>query len=570
MHRFLSIILLGVITLGAACTPAATTGGPGGDGQPPQRGPKLLIAAINEDPKNMWDGINGGGGSGARQLGHMVNQYLANILADGTAVPRLLAELPSQDKGTWIVTPDGKMEVTLKIRPGTAWHDGTPFTAEDIAFSWEVGKDPAIANGNQAAVRLVSGVRVIDPMTAIMDWSTTYPFADRLEHREFYPLPKHLLEQAFRENKDAFVAQPYFSREYVGLGPFKLTTWEPGAFLEMTANDAYFLGKPKVDRIRVNFITDTNIGVANLRADALNIFLPTGSPDWEQLEPLQKELRSSRKGDVILERVRWQFVEPQKGPSAQPADLRDVRVRQALMMAINRRALTESLQGEFGAVAHSWVHPAFAYYPLVKDAITEWPYDTRRALALLADAGWTPGPDSILQKAGAPFRLNMIAEPVRAKESAIVQQDWKAIGVDGQLQTMSNELLRDAEARAKAVTGVAFNNNPLGGLSAVRRFASDQTPTPANRYAGTNRGEFSSPEWDDLGARMRSALDDSARLEFEKGLLRVLSNEVPAIPLQFELQAVAVIGFKGLNPITATPHTGNIMHTTNVHEWELL
>src|SRR2546426_599606 len=83
------------------------------------------------------------------QPGHMVNQYLANITSDGTAIPRLLAELPAVDKGTWQVFPDGKMEVTYKVRPGVKWHDGTPFTADDIAFSWEVGRDPNIANGNQ-------------------------------------------------------------------------------------------------------------------------------------------------------------------------------------------------------------------------------------------------------------------------------------------------------------------------------------------------------------------------------------------------------------------------------------
>src|ERR1051325_11353651 len=115
-----------------ACAPAGGGAPASGGGQPEQqRAPKLLIAANGEDPKNMWDGINGGGGSGAREIGHIVNQYLANILPDGNAVPRLLAELPSQDKGTWKVSPDGKMEVTYKIRPGVTWHDGTPFTAED-------------------------------------------------------------------------------------------------------------------------------------------------------------------------------------------------------------------------------------------------------------------------------------------------------------------------------------------------------------------------------------------------------------------------------------------------------
>src|SRR6266536_1068579 len=216
-----------------ACSPAASSrggGAPEQSGVP--AGPKILTLAINEDPKNFWDGINGGGGSGARQLGHMVNQYLAVIGSDGTVYPRLLAEMPAVDKGTWTVSPDGRMEVTYKVRPGVTWHDGTPFTADDIAFSWEVCKDPAVPNGNQSAVRLIERVVALDPQTAVATYSQTYAFADRLEHREFFPLPKHTLERDYRESKETLISQPYFNQEYVGTGPFKLTTWEPGSYME--------------------------------------------------------------------------------------------------------------------------------------------------------------------------------------------------------------------------------------------------------------------------------------------------------------------------------------------------
>src|SRR5213083_3007915 len=161
MLRLVGFLVPFVLLL-AACAPAApsqTSPAASRAGQPAAL--KTLVAAINEDPKNFWDGINGGGGSGSRELGHMVNQYLANITADGTAIPRLLSELPAVDKGTWQLMPDGKMEVTYKVRPGVTWHDGTPFTADDIAFSAEVGKDPLVPNGNQSALRLVDSVSVV-------------------------------------------------------------------------------------------------------------------------------------------------------------------------------------------------------------------------------------------------------------------------------------------------------------------------------------------------------------------------------------------------------------------------
>ncbi len=573
MNGLVRMMLLCVVLL-VGCAPSGTGSNRAGSeaqgqGQTRQSsGPKTLVAAINEDPRNMWDGINGGGGGGAREIGHMLNQYLANINPDGSAVPRLLAEFPSVEKGTWVVLPDGRMEVTYKLRPGVTWHDGTPFTADDMVFSWEVGRDRDVPNGNALAVRSIESMVAQDPQTAVATWNQTYAFADRLEHREFFPLPKHLVESAYRESKETLAAQPYFSERFVGLGPFKLTSWEHGSHMEMVANDSYFLGRPKLDRVRVMFIADPNTGIANMRAGQLNVYLPTGGPGFDELQPLDQEWKTTGKGQVVLERVRWMFIEAQKSAAATPADLRDPRMRQALLMATNREELSQSLQGEYWGVAHGFVHPSAGNYAQLKAGITEYPFDTRRALALLAELGWTPGSDGILQKGGTRFQIGIRAEEARDKEAAIVQQDWKAIGIDGQIDILSAALLRDAETRAN-FTGVAINQNPLGGVSAVRRFTTAQIPTANNRWAGTNRGAYAYPEWDDVGGRLRTTLDESARIDLERELLRVLTTDLPAMPIQYELQAIPTAGFKGFVPVTGAAHTGNIMHTTNVHEWDM-
>jgi peptide/nickel transport system substrate-binding protein len=568
MNRMVSWMLLSTLALAACAAPPSPGGQTGQSQSSAPAAPKSIVMANNEDPRNFWDGVNGGGGSGSREIGHLVNQYLANLLPDGQVVPRLLAELPAVDKGTWNVSPDGKMEVTYKIRPGVTWHDGMPFTAEDIAFSAAVGKDPLVPNGNQSALRLVDSVTVVDPLTAVMNYKETYAFADRLEHREFFPLPKHVLATPYADNKETLISQPYFTDEYVGVGPYKLVSWEHGSHMDLIANDNYFLGRPKIDRMRIQFISDANTGVANLQAGSINTFLSPGGPDWDQVQPLRAEWQATGKGEILIERVRWQFVEPQKGPLASPTDLKDARVRQALLMAMNREELTRSLQGEFGQVAHSWVYTGFSYYDQVKDVITEYPYDVRRATAMLAEAGWTPGPDGILQKGGQKFTIQVRPQEAMEKQATIVQQDWKAIGLDAQLEVLSNVLLRDPEARAN-FSGAALNGNPMGGASAVRRFASDQVPTAGNRYAGTNRGQFSNAAWDEAGAGLRTALDDNRRLQLERDMLRVFSAELPALPYQYELQGIPVTGFKGYFPVTGTAHTGNIMHTTNVHEWDL-
>jgi peptide/nickel transport system substrate-binding protein len=571
-RRYLGLLVLGLWLL-ACGTPASAP--PTGSQQAPgsgtrSSGPKILVASIVEDPKNFWDGTNGGGGSGARELGHLVNQYLAAVMPDGTPQPRLLARLPSVANGDWVVNDDGTMQVTYNLRPDVTWHDGVPFTADDMVFSWQVGRDPAIPNGNQGAMRLVSNFEALDPQTAVATWRETYPFADRLEHREFFPLPAHILQSTYQENKANLLGHPYFTDEYVGTGPFKVSHWEHGSQLDLVANDNYFLGRPKLDGIRVMFIADQNTMLANLSAGSVNLFLPPGGPNWAAYQPLRQKWAGDGGGQVLIESVRWTFIEIQKSAAAQPADINDARARQALLMSIDRKELAESLLGELGVVADSWVSPQLPYYQQVRGNITQYPYDARQATALLGQLGWTMGGDGVLQKNGAPFQFVLTYTNQDAQAAAsTVQQNWKAIGVSSQIQPLTAFQLRDAEARA-SFTGGDMTNNPMGGgLAAVRRFESAQIPTSTNRYAGTNRGSFNDPQWDTIGAQIRTSLDESERIALEGQLLAIFSAQLPALPMNFEIQAVPAGGFTGIKPVTGTAHTGNIMHTTNAHEWVL-
>lgn len=563
----LTVPLLAALVVGCAPGGPGGTGIQQGDGAGPTR-PKTAVLSITEDPKNFWDMINGGGGSGAREVGHLVNQYLVNLGPDGNPVPRLLAELPALDRGTWKVLPDGKMETTYKLRPDAVWHDGTPFTADDVAFSWEVGRDRAIPNGNAATVRLIERIEAVDDKTALLHWGATYPFADRLEHREFYPLPKHILDRAYRESKETLIAQPHFSSEWVGLGPYRLVRWEQGSHMDLTAFDRYFLGRAKIDTLRVQFIPDDGTLLANLRAGTVNAFLPPGGPGFDEMMALKREWETNSGGQVLTESIRWTFAEAQKFQNPQPRDLADAKVRQALLHAINRPDLVSTLYADATTVADSWVHPSFAYYSKVEPVLTKYPFDQRRASTLLEEVGWRRGASGTLEKGGDRFNV-IIRYRDNEKEANILRDAWKSLGIDAELEFLPDNLLRDAQARA-SYTGFDISNNPVGGLSAVRRFISEAIPTQANRFAGTNRGGYSSPAWDEIGARMRVTLEDDERLNQERDLVRIFTTELPALPLFYEIQTIPVTaGLVGLQPVRGTAHTGNIMHTYNVHEWDI-
>jgi peptide/nickel transport system substrate-binding protein len=522
-----------------------------------------------EEVTNLWDAIQGGGGTGARELSNTVNQHLVAIRNDGSPTPRLLEELPSIERGTWRVLPDGRMETTFRLRPIVLWHDGTPFSAQDVIFSWEVGRDPDVPNANQEAVRLIDRMEAPDAQTVVAGWSQAYPYADRLEHREFYPLPKHLLERPYRDAKESFLRQSFFSQDFVGLGPYRMTKWEPGSHMELAAFDGFFLGRAKIDTIRVQFIPDQNTMLANLRARALNSILTLGSvPEYDAMMALKREWEADRYGTIIADPISYRFLEPQQYHNPRPADLTDPRVRQALLLGVDREGLARVSLGESAVVADSWAHPTFATYPQLQDAITRYPRDVRRAAALLAEAGWRPGSDGVLEKGGQRFEMTA-RDAEGERDVVILAADWKELGIALRYERRNAAALRDRQDRA-TFTGVDVTSNPMGLASVTRKTASYNIPTEQNRWTGTNRGGYSNPAWDTLDQRLLVALDDRSRLEIEREMLRLYTTEVPLLPMYFRNDLVPAIGgLTGPVANTGTAHRGFILHTWNIHEWDM-
>jgi peptide/nickel transport system substrate-binding protein len=551
-----------------ACAPGSPVIGGRGSQSAPRSDPKAIAIGINEDVTSFWDVVTSGGGTGARELANVVSQHLVAIAADGSPTPRLLAEIPSLERGTWTVQPDGSMETIWKLRTNAFWHDGTPFTADDVLFSFAVNRDPEIPNANQETVRLISRMEVIDSATVRVAWSEPYPYADRLEHRDLYPLPRHLLEDNYVDGTEGFLLQPYFSDEFVGLGPYQVTRWERGSHLDLTAFDPFFLGRPRIDTIRVQFITDFNTMLANLSSRAIHMMLTLGAiPNFAALMTLKREWESSRHGTVLTDPILYRFIEPQKRSFAMPSDLADPRVRRALMHLLDREEVTRVNFGDDGIVADSWAHPHFPQYSRLQEAMVRYPTDPRRAQALLEEAGWQRG-SKRLEKAGQSFNLT-IRDHEGEQDAMILAAAWKPAGVHGTYEPRSAALFRDREDRA-TFTGVELTSSPLPLLSASRKLASGNIPTAENRWTGSNRGGYSNPTWDDLDRRANTTLGGRERVEIERDLARIFTSELPLLPLYFGLDAVPVGGgITGPVANTGAPHRGFILHTWNIADWDV-
>src|SRR5439155_11969106 len=199
------------------------------------------------------------------------NAELYIVDGRGKPQPYIAEALPELQTDTWKVSPEGQMETTWKLKPGLVWHDGVPFSAQDIVFAWQVYKLPEFGGGGSRTIRAIAEVTATDDRTLVIRWRSLYPNANDLTSDGLPPLPRHVLEPSFQQvDAETFGNDPFWTRQFIGLGPYKLDQWEPGSFLEGVAFNQPALGKPKINRVRILFIADPNTALAHALAGELD------------------------------------------------------------------------------------------------------------------------------------------------------------------------------------------------------------------------------------------------------------------------------------------------------------
>jgi len=277
-----------------ACTPAAapraseTPGGVGGGSTAPAENTRTLVIAIKVEPVTLAARPNGATGVTVTTTRRLFNATLVQFDQQGLAQPYLAESRPELETSSWLIFPDGRMETTYRLRPNLVWHDGTPLTADDFAFASQVWATPELGLSGQAPINLIEETVAPDPQTVLIRWKRSYAQAAELAET-FGPLPRHLLESPFQTaNADTFSANPFWTQQFVGAGPFRLDGWAPGASIEASAFDRHVLGKPKIGRVRITFISDPNTALANLLAGEVH-FAADDSIRFEQGLTLQKD-----------------------------------------------------------------------------------------------------------------------------------------------------------------------------------------------------------------------------------------------------------------------------------------
>lgn len=274
--RSLAAIVACLGLLLSACSGAgstSTTQGPGASGDT-RRGGAVTLAVLNPVPSLAYIGAS----SQQHRFIDIHSASLVSTAEDSSAtVPRLAAQLPTLENEGITLLSDGRMRVAWPLRPGVTWHDGAPFTSQDLVFTHRFASNPDIPFGNKTIMRSIASVDAPDDHTLVITFAAPYYRASVMGLDSIWPLPRHILEphlQRFESDRDvqALINLPFWGYEYVHLGAFRLTSFDPAGISKFEAHESYFLGRPKLDTIYVQVFTDSDTLYANLLTGHVDVF----------------------------------------------------------------------------------------------------------------------------------------------------------------------------------------------------------------------------------------------------------------------------------------------------------
>ena len=321
---------------------------------------------------------------------------------------------------SWDVSHNG-LVITFHLRKGVKWHDGFPFTADDVLFTYRVTIDPKTPTPYAEDFKKVKKAEVLDPYT----FRVTYdrPFAPALPSWSNSILPKHLLE-----GKD--ITKSPLARHPVGTGPYRFKEWVTGQKILLVSNHDYFEGRPYIDGYLMRIIPDMATMFLELRA---------GGIDRMGLTPLQY----TRQTENNLFRKNYNkyrylsFSYTYMGYNLKNPMFADKRVRQAISYLINKEEIIDGVLLGLGKVATGPYKPGtWAYNANVRT----YTYNLQKANELLAAAGWKDSNgDGILDRDGRPFVFEIITNQgneVRAKCAEIIQRKLAEAGIEVKIRVI--------------------------------------------------------------------------------------------------------------------------------------
>ncbi len=488
--------------------------------------------------------------------------YVAPFTDKWVRQPIMVEKLPTLKDGDWVVLPNKKMRVTWKLKRGFTWHDGRPVTALDYRFTYGMERNPRTPRVSRFIVNKVDNIlvpNVNDPYTMVVQWNELWPFANTSPFGDQIVYPRHILEAAYLKDPAALERLSYW-RAPVANGPYKLVEWVAGSHITLEANNKWPLARPRIRRLVFRFILDSTVLAANqisgdVQATEINNF---GCEQMAQIERRNPEVQGRYTEALTWERIDFNLDNEW---------LKDKRVRQAIAYALDRPAMANiSCSGGRQPVAHSWLSPN---HPASNPNVRKYTYDPARARQLLAEAGFTAGPDGILRDAGGK-RMEMTimttaGNAVREQIEQVIKEQLKQVGIDLRIDNRpASVFLGPIISRRQypflAMYGSLFTPESIP----FNRFHSSQIPSEANAWQGDNRTGWRHAENDRIWEQLISELDEQKRIALFRRQQEILAEELPSLPLYFRLSLTTNV--KALRNVRPTG-LGSYYIPWNSWEW---
>lgn len=312
-------------------------------------------------------------------------------------------------------SPDS-LAIDFFIHPGITWHDGEPFTADDVVFAHDVCKAPEIGWSAVDWLEHITNVEALDPLTVRFTFDEPYMYQIQ-DANVCYPLPEHILgDVPFGE-----MAEHPIARAPVGNGPFRFVSWESGQEVVIEANPDFALGRPHLNRITFRIIPDQTSLVTQIQNGDIDLWTRFGPAFYPQLSEAPGLTVHSYPGRSYTY-VAWNRLDPL---------FEDKRVRQALTMAIDRQQIVDALvYGQATVGTQPLISTIWAHDPTIEP----YPFDQERAKALLDEAGWTDSNgNGVRDKDGREMKFQMATNGnnrMRVDIVTVIQQQLKDVGVE--------------------------------------------------------------------------------------------------------------------------------------------
>ncbi|MDD4956551.1 MAG: peptide-binding protein [Candidatus Omnitrophica bacterium] len=451
----------------------------------------------------------------------MVYNGLTKVDKDLTVVPDL-AE-------SWVVSADG-LSITFKLRDGVKWHDGRPFSANDVKFTFETILDPATGCPYTGAYKDIKSIKVEDSRTITFEYAA--PYAPALLKLGMGIIPEHI----FSEVGD-MRSSPH-ARDPIGTGPYKFIRWRTGEYILLEANTEYFGGCPGIKRYVYRIIPDESVQFLELITESI---------DSMDLNPYQYVYRSG--GDSFKRRInKYKYLAhayTYVGYNLRDPLFSDRNVRIALSLAINRGNIIDSVLLGQGERCDGPFIKGTAYYD---DNVEEYVYDPDKAKRLLMNAGWADvDNDGVLEKDGMEFHVRLITNQgnqVREDVATMIQSDWAAIGIKTDIQVVAWAAFLD-----QFVKGGKFQAVLLG-------WTLPADPDPYAVWHSSSAGEnglnlisYSDPEVDRLIEEGRREFDPARRGEIYRAIHSRIHDAAPYTFLFYPYAEPAINSrFNGIRP----------------------